>query len=53
MKVSNIKPRDGATAATLDIQYVSPDGSKQTERHLVTFVQGANGRLLLDSDVQA
>ena len=46
-------PRTASTTATLDIQYVSPDGSKQTERHLVTFVQGGDGRLLLDSDVQA
>jgi serine/threonine protein kinase len=53
VKVSNIKAQDGSTAPSVDIEYVWPDGRRQTERHVVTFVAGADGRLLLDSDVQA
>jgi hypothetical protein len=53
VKVSNVETQDGSTAATLDIEYISPGGGRQTERHVVTFVAGDDGRLLMDSDVQA
>jgi hypothetical protein len=53
VKISNIETQDGSTAATLDIEYISPGGGRQTERHVVTFVVGDDGQLLMDSDVQA
>jgi tRNA A-37 threonylcarbamoyl transferase component Bud32 len=52
VKISNVQPSDG-TSATLDILYVFKDGRQQTERHLLQFVAGDGGRLLLDSDNQA
>jgi hypothetical protein len=53
VKVSNIEATDGSPEATLDIEYVGSDGSRQTERHLITFAVGDDGTLLLESDVQA
>jgi hypothetical protein len=53
VKVSNIQAADGSTDPTLDIEYISADGSRQTEHHVVSFVRGADGQLLLDSDVAA
>ena len=53
VKVSNIETTDGSPEATLDIEYVGSDGSRQTERHLITFAVGDDGTLLLESDVQA
>ncbi|MCW2702358.1 MAG: serine/threonine protein kinase [Blastococcus sp.] len=50
VKVSNIQTQDGSTTATVDIEYIWPDGRRQTERHVLTFVQADDGRLLLDSD---
>jgi eukaryotic-like serine/threonine-protein kinase len=50
VKVSHIQTQDGSTAATVDIEYTPSDGDKQTERHLLTFVMGEDGRLLLDTD---
>ena len=49
MQISNIESED-ATTAMLDITYVRPDGSSETERHRITFVEGDDGQLLLDSD---
>jgi hypothetical protein len=37
----------------VDIEYVQDGGGSQTEHHLVTFVQGDGGQLLMDSDVAA
>jgi hypothetical protein len=53
VKVSNIQSADGSTQPTLDIQYVFKDGRQQTEHHVLKFVQGGGGQLLLDSDNQA
>jgi serine/threonine protein kinase len=50
VEVSNIQTQDGSTKATVDITYIWPDGKQQTERHVLTFVQGDRGRLLLDRD---
>ena len=50
VNVSNIQAEDGSTAATVDIEYVGPDGRRQTERHVLTFVVDG-GRLLRDGDV--
>jgi hypothetical protein len=50
VKVGNIQPADGSTTATVDIEYIWPDGRRQTERHVLTFVQADDGRLLLDND---
>jgi hypothetical protein len=50
VKVSNVRTEDGSTAATVDIEYVWPDGRRQTERHVLTFVVGDDGELLLDGD---
>jgi serine/threonine protein kinase len=52
VRVSNIEAQ-GATAALVDITYVRPDGSSETERHLITFDTGQDGRLLLDRDEPA
>jgi serine/threonine protein kinase len=49
-RVANIRPQDGGTSATVDITYVRPDNSQQTERHLLSFVAGDDGTLLLDDD---
>ncbi|UOY00137.1 serine/threonine-protein kinase [Blastococcus sp. PRF04-17] len=38
------------TSALLNITYVRPDGSSETEYHRITFVRGDDGRLLLDDD---
>jgi hypothetical protein len=38
------------TSALLNITYVRPDGSSETEYHRITFVRGDDGRLLLDGD---
>jgi hypothetical protein len=53
VKISNIQTTDGSPEATLDIEYVRPDGSRQTERHLITFAPADDGSLLLESDVQS
>jgi hypothetical protein len=50
VKVSNVRPGDGGTSATVDIQYIWSADHKQTERHVLSFVTGDNGTLLLDSD---
>jgi hypothetical protein len=50
VRVANIRPQDGATSASVDITYVRPDNSQQTERHLFSFVEGDDGSLLLDDD---
>jgi serine/threonine protein kinase len=50
VKVSNIRPGDGGTSATVDIQYIWSADHKQTERHLLTFVRGDDGNLHLDND---
>jgi hypothetical protein len=52
VRVSNIQTRN-ATTALADITYVRLDGSSQTERHVLTFIKGADGRLLLDRDRMA
>jgi eukaryotic-like serine/threonine-protein kinase len=48
VKVSNIRP-DG-NSATVDIQYIWSPDRKQTERHVLTFVSGDDGKLHLDND---
>ena len=50
VKVSNIRAGDGGMSATVDIQYVWSADRKQTERHVLSFVTGDNGKLLLDND---
>lgn len=52
VQVSNIQTQD-ETSALVDITYVRPGGSSETERHLITFVADDDGRLLLDRDVIA
>jgi serine/threonine protein kinase len=49
VQVSNIQTEDDTTAL-VDITYVRPDGSSETERHEIRFVAGEDGRLLLDTD---
>jgi serine/threonine protein kinase len=49
VQVSNIETED-ATTVLVDITYVRPDGSSETERHEIRFVTGEDGRLLLDRD---
>jgi hypothetical protein len=49
-KVDNIRTEDGSTSATVDITYVTSDNSRQTEQHLLSFVPGNDGSLLLDDD---
>jgi serine/threonine protein kinase len=53
VKISNIQTTDGSPEASLDIEYVRPDGSRQTERHVITFAPADDGSLLLESDVQS
>jgi serine/threonine protein kinase len=48
--VSNIQTEDGSTDAVVDIEYRWPDGTRQTERHLVTFTLSEDGELLLNGD---
>jgi serine/threonine protein kinase len=47
---SNIQAEDGSTDAVVDIEYQWPDGTRQTERHLLSFVVSDAGDLLLDGD---
>jgi hypothetical protein len=49
VQVSNVEAQDDTTAL-VDITYVRPGGSSETERHRITFVPGENGQLLLDQD---
>jgi hypothetical protein len=52
VQISNVES-ENATTALVDITYGRPNGSSQTERHRITFVEGDGGRLLLDSDAIA
>jgi len=52
VEIGNVSAEDDTTAL-VDITYVRPDGSSETERHRITFVPGEDGRLLLDSDAIA
>jgi serine/threonine protein kinase len=49
-KVDHIRTEDGSTTATVDITYVKADNSRQIEQHLLSFVPGDGGTLLLDDD---
>ena len=49
VQISNVEAEDDTTAL-VDITYIRPDGSSETERHRITFVPGENGALLLDQD---
>jgi serine/threonine protein kinase len=49
VQIDNVEA-DGDTTALVDITYIRPDGSSETERHRITFVPGENGALLLDQD---
>ncbi|MBN1091321.1 hypothetical protein JKP75_01140 [Blastococcus sp. TML/M2B] len=49
VQISDVQA-DGDDRATVDITYVRPDGSRETEQHELRFVAGADGRLLLDRD---
>jgi serine/threonine protein kinase len=49
VQVDNVVAQDDTTAL-VDITYVRPDGSSTTERHAIAFVEGEDGRLLLDRD---
>jgi hypothetical protein len=49
VQVGNVVAQD-ATTALVDITYVRPDGSSTTERHAIGFIEGEDGRLLLDED---
>ena len=49
VQVDNVVAQDDTTAL-VDITYVRPDGSSTTERHAIGFVEGEDGRLLLDDD---
>ena len=51
VQVDNVEAVDDTTAL-VDITYVRPDGTSTTERHSLTFVQGDDGRLLLDTDTR-
>jgi outer membrane biosynthesis protein TonB len=48
--VGNIQTEDGSTDAVVDIEYQWPDGTRQTERHLFSFIVSDDGRLLLDGE---
>jgi tRNA A-37 threonylcarbamoyl transferase component Bud32 len=48
--VGNIQTEDGSTDAVVDIEYQWPDGTRQTERHLISFIVSDDGRLLLDGE---
>ena len=52
VQISNVESED-ATTALVDITYGRPDGSSETERHRITFVEGDDGQLLLDNDAIA
>ena len=52
VQISNVESEDDTTAL-VDITYERPDGSSETERHRITFVEGDDGQLLLDSDAIA
>jgi serine/threonine protein kinase len=51
VQVDNVEAVDDTTAL-VNITYVRPDGTSTTERHSLTFVQGDDGRLLLDTDTR-
>jgi hypothetical protein len=52
VQIANVRT-EGDTTALLDITYVRPDGSSETEPHRMRFVQGQDDRLLLLDDVIA
>ncbi|CAA9277100.1 MAG: Putative serine/threonine protein kinase [uncultured Blastococcus sp.] len=52
VQIGNVVAESGTTAL-VDITYVRPDGSSETESHRVSFVAGDDGRLLLESDLPA
>jgi serine/threonine protein kinase len=52
VQVGNIVAQDDTTVLA-DITYVRPGGSSTTERHVITFVEGEDGRLLLARDSPA
>jgi serine/threonine protein kinase len=47
--IANVRT-ENPTSALLDITYVEPDGSSQTEPHRIRFVPGDSGQLLLLDD---
>jgi hypothetical protein len=49
VQISNVET-ESDTTALVDITYVEPGGATTTERHRLTFVQGEDGRLLLERD---
>jgi hypothetical protein len=49
VRIANARAADDTTAL-LDITYVRPDGSSETEPHRIRFVPGPDGQLLLDDD---
>jgi hypothetical protein len=53
VRLRSVQGEDGSLVVRAEIEYVWPDGTRQTESHDVTFVAAEDGRLLLDSDVQA
>jgi hypothetical protein len=53
VRLRSVRGEDGSLVVRAEIEYVWPDGTRQTESHDVTFVAAEDGRLLLDSDVQA
>jgi serine/threonine protein kinase len=52
VEVGNVVAQDDTTVLA-DITYVRPDGSSTTERHVISFVEGEDGRLLLAEDSPA
>jgi outer membrane biosynthesis protein TonB len=49
VQIGNVRAEDDTTAL-VDITYVRPDGSSETEPHRIRFVAGDDGRLLLLDD---
>jgi hypothetical protein len=45
-----VSATDGSLTATAPVTYVE-NGARQPEQHTIRLIQGANGQLLVDSDV--
>ena len=52
VQISNVESEDDTTAL-VDITYERPDGSSRPSATAITFVEGEDGQLLLDSDAIA
>jgi eukaryotic-like serine/threonine-protein kinase len=52
VKLSGVQAKDGSLTATGELEFRGRDGSRRREQHQFTLVRGADGNLLMDSDVQ-